>query len=139
MLLEKLSEHHRRHLSANIDRIARLRTSIDLAKPQNPPKPLLPLNLNAEMKLLDVPPIEWARQLCILSTKFYCRIEAQEFLNKKWQSEQQAPRVCHFIEHINKLSRWISSEIMQCPSSDERGKLITHCLAIATEVRTNHW
>ncbi|SRR6266498_2664256 len=48
-----------------------------------PPPPILPKNIK-KLKFLDIDPLEIARQLTIIESKLYNKIQPVECLNKAW-------------------------------------------------------
>lgn len=52
-----------------------------------PPPPILPKNIK-KLKFLDIDPLEIARQLTIIESKLYNKIQPVECLDKAWSTEE---------------------------------------------------
>ena len=56
---------------------------------QPAPPPLYPKNLS-KLRLVDIDPLELARQLTIMDSELYQKITSVECLNKSWSDEQES-------------------------------------------------
>lgn len=68
-----------------------------------------------DFEIFDVPPIEIARQLTLLSSQTYYSIHRSELLDGAWQNlrlKHRSPNVCTMIVQFNSLSAWVSSSIL---------------------------
>ncbi|EFA77870.1 leucine-rich repeat-containing protein [Heterostelium album PN500] len=104
----------------------------------NAPKPILPLKPldGAGFTLLDLSPIEVARQMALIDQTLLSRISAKELLSKKWSSQHAnnleiCPNVMNMINVFNNGSKWISSEIVIEKSSKYRLKKLKFFLDVA--------
>jgi son of sevenless-like protein len=68
------------------------------------PTPILPKNLS-KFKLLDLDPLEIARQLTIVDSRLYNDLKPVEFLNKAWSRKDNisSPNVTRLIERFNQV------------------------------------
>ena len=70
-----------------------------------PPAPILPKNIK-KLKFLDIDPLEIARQLTILESKLYNKIQPVECLGKAWgQNDSEAVNIKAMITNSNKVNR----------------------------------
>jgi hypothetical protein len=77
-----------------------------------PPKPIIPKDSST---LLDVSPLEMARQLTIIESELYRSIKPWEFLNQAWAKKGGvgAPNVLEMIHWSTKISGFVATEIMK--------------------------
>jgi son of sevenless-like protein len=84
--------------------------------PVPPPAPLIPRPSNGrELRLMDIAPLELARQLTILEFSYFQKIKPVECLKKAWTSstgEEKAPNVRCVIHMANVLSGWVICNIL---------------------------
>jgi son of sevenless-like protein len=119
-----------------------------------PPAPILPRN-RKKFRLLDIDPLEVARQLTIMDFKLYSSIRPVECLNKAWSKEavwnddpQQQHRhqnhqdghvnTSHIrasIEYCNQVTSWVSDVILSQLEVKKRVTLIKHWVQIAERCR----
>ena len=69
------------------------------------PSPIIPRNLK-KIKLLDIEPLELARQLTIMDGRLFQRITPQECLGKAWPKEfgSEAVNISAMIDMSNAVS-----------------------------------
>ena len=101
----------------------------------NAPPPVVPKSLR-KIKVLDIDPTEFARQLTILEYQHYARIKPGEFLNKTWQKKgtndaQPRTNVNTMILHSNQLASWVGGTILGQSEIKKRVMLIKHFVNIA--------
>ena len=99
------------------------------------PPPVVPKSLR-KIKVLDIDPTEFARQLTILEYQHYARIKPGEFLNKTWQKKgtndaQPRTNVNTMILHSNQLASWVGGTILGQSEIKKRVMLIKHFVNIA--------
>lgn len=88
--------------------------------------------------LLDIQPLELARQLTILEANLFVKIKPPEFLNKKWQkedSESTAPNIGAVITTANKLAGLIQKTILGCKEVKGRAAMVKHLVRTGIECR----
>lgn len=88
-----------------------------------PPPALLPKNVFGTFKLLDVHPLELARQLTLIESELFRQIEPWEFFNQAWMSvtkERDAPNIVQLIAHFNNTNGWIKYELLSEPDPETR-------------------
>lgn len=109
---------------------------------RNAPKPITPRNLN-KIEFLKVDPIEIARQLTILESYVFSKVQANELLNKAWQKKkgadgvELAPNVRALIRYSNQLSNWVGGLVLEHSDLKRRTQVINHIIQVA-HVGFNH-
>jgi son of sevenless-like protein len=82
----------------------------------SPPAPLIPRVPNGRsIRLLDISPVELARQFTIIESLHFQRIRAIECLNKAWAKEEgpkSAPNVRWVILTANRMAGWVALQIL---------------------------
>ncbi|KAJ1548449.1 hypothetical protein HK405_003157 [Cladochytrium tenue] len=101
------------------------------------PSPILPRNLK-KLKFLDLDPLEIARQLTIIESKMFNRIQPVEFLRKAWSDKESevAVNINTMIAMSNQVSGWVTQSILSEKDHQKRKGLIVHFIAIAEKCRT---
>jgi son of sevenless-like protein len=97
------------------------------------PPPILPRSLK-KVKFLDLDPLEVARQLTIIESKAYNKLEPVEFLRKAWSdkdSSNVAINVKAMFLMANQISGWVGRSILSEDQMKKRAKLITRFIEIA--------
>lgn len=98
----------------------------------DPPEPVMPKN-RRRFKLLDVDPLEMARQLTIMDFKLYSAIRPIECLDKAWSNEdsQVAVNIRSSIEYCNQVTSWVSDVILSQHDIKKRSVLIKYWVQVA--------
>jgi son of sevenless-like protein len=82
----------------------------------SPPAPLIPrVPSGRSIRLLDISPVELARQFTIIESLHFQRIRAIECLNKAWAKEEgpkSAPNVRWVILTANRMAGWVALQIL---------------------------
>ncbi|RCH79722.1 hypothetical protein CU098_005826, partial [Rhizopus stolonifer] len=104
----------------------------------DPPEPILPKN-RRRFKLLDIDPLEMARQLTIMDFKFYSAIRPIECLDKAWSVQDDennlAVNVRASIEYCNQVTSWVSDVILSQTDIKKRSVLIKYWVQVAERCR----
>ncbi|KAI8811714.1 ras guanine nucleotide exchange factor domain-containing protein, partial [Cladochytrium replicatum] len=104
------------------------------------PDPILPKNLR-KIRLLELDPTEVARQLTIMESAAYNKIQPSELLKKAWsdkneaQGMETAPNVRNFISISNQVTGWVAHTILQEKDLKKRGNYIKQFILIAEKCR----
>lgn len=101
------------------------------------PPPILPRSLK-KVKFLDIDPLEVARQLTIIDSKAYSKLQPVEFLGKAWSDKERndvAVNVKAMILMSNQISGWVGRSILSEDQMKKRAKLITRFIEIAEKCR----
>ncbi|KAG5519994.1 hypothetical protein PMAC_001070 [Pneumocystis sp. 'macacae'] len=104
----------------------------------NTPPPVLPKNLK-KFKLLDLDPLEIARQLTIIESKIYNKIKPIECLNKAWSknfANDIAKNIKSMILKSNQITGWVTHSILSQSEVKKRVDIIKHFINIADRCRS---
>ncbi|ORZ19478.1 ras guanine nucleotide exchange factor domain-containing protein [Absidia repens] len=111
-----------------------------LTQPIAPPVPILPRN-RKKFGLLDIDPLEMARQMTILDFRLYSSIRPVECLNKAWSKDAEedeahvAANIRASIEYCNQVTSWVTDAILSQPEAKKRVTLIKHWAQVAERCR----
>lgn len=98
------------------------------------PLPIMPKDIT-RITLLDIDPVELARQLTIMDFKLYSSIRPIECLNKAWSREDTtgnvAKNVKQSIDYCNRLTCWVSDSILANEEAKKRVTVIKHWAQVA--------
>ncbi|BGP25178.1 cell division control protein Cdc25 [Rhodotorula toruloides] len=96
------------------------------------PQPIVPRNLK-KIKLVDIEPLELARQLTIMDGRLFQRIPPQECLSKAWPKQfgSDAPNISAMIDMSNAVTRWVTESILAQEDLKKRAAIVKHFVAIA--------
>ncbi|KAH3732741.1 Ras guanine nucleotide exchange factor [Pelomyxa schiedti] len=108
----------------------------------NAPAPLIPSLLQTSgasavsfgFRLLDMPPLEVARQLTLIDFDLFSKILPKECLNQHWAKKgknDNAPNLLAFIHRFNMVSRWAASSIVWAEQLRMRTTLLSLLIEIA--------
>jgi len=104
-----------------------------------PPPPSIQPEEAAVLSITSMHPTEIARQLTLKEYDLLKAIKPQEFLGKAWTKhrtkEKTSPNIIASIAWFNKVSRWISIEILKLSNLKERADMIELVIHIAMECR----
>jgi len=101
------------------------------------PPPILPITFSGpdgSLGLLDIDPLELARQLTLIEYELYDQIQPKECLDQCWNKEdkeKRAPHVVKLIEQFNKSSRWVVWCVVTRIDITSRAKVIEHFIRIS--------
>ncbi|KAJ3296472.1 RasGEF [Borealophlyctis nickersoniae] len=86
--------------------------------------------------ILDVSPKEIARQLALIDSDRFRRIERAELASMAWTGPDKAikaPNIVSMTQQFNKTALWITQEILDASKIKRRFQLICHFIAVAKE------
>lgn len=102
------------------------------------PVPQLPRNMK-RIRLLDVEPLELARQLTIIDFKLYSAIRPIECLDKAWSRDDEtgstASNVKASILFCNQVTAWVSDSILSHHEAKKRAAILKHWVLVAERCR----
>ncbi|KZT28888.1 ras GEF [Neolentinus lepideus HHB14362 ss-1] len=104
---------------------------------QSPPQPIVPKS-NKKLKLLDIDPLELARQLTILESKMFMKIKATECLQRSKMSGQHNDSISDFIQTFNRIANWVKDAVLAKEDSRKRAAAVKHFINTADRCRTLH-
>ncbi|KAF9049553.1 ras GEF [Hymenopellis radicata] len=100
------------------------------------PPPIVPKS-NKKLKLLDIEPLEMARQLTIMESTLFQRIKPIECLQRAREQKTEATdniTVC--IHASNRIADWVADSVLNKDDSRRRANTVKHLISIADRCRT---
>ena len=85
----------------------------------------------AAYDLLDIDPVELARQLTLIDYDLFGQIRPAELLNQSWNKpklKHRSPHVLEMIQRFNTLSSWLCSQVVHAESIKDRAKVMQHVM-----------
>ncbi|KAI9484954.1 ras guanine nucleotide exchange factor domain-containing protein [Zychaea mexicana] len=125
--------------SANqLERLIRRRLDSDplrkfvVMQPREQPTPLLPRNVK-KFRLLDIHPLEMARQLTVMDFGLYRAIQPSECLDKAWSSSDKSKgvHIRQSIEYNNQVTLWVSDAILCQTDVKKRANTVKYWIQVA--------
>ncbi|KAJ3217300.1 hypothetical protein HK099_005530 [Clydaea vesicula] len=103
----------------------------------NSPPPILPKNL-LKISLLDIDPLELARQLTILESHDFISIKPFEFLNKEWSNKNsmEISNIKNAAKTFNMIMRWVAETVLNATEIKLRAAYIKQFILTAERCRT---
>lgn len=94
-------------------------------------EPVVPLR--SDFGLLDLDPLELARQLTLQDQRLRVDLEARDFLNCAWndKSESVGRSIKAFTQQFNATAEWITGLILQVGDDATRAKYVRFFIAVA--------
>jgi hypothetical protein len=106
-------------------------------EPKGAPAPLLPKMVTGALDILDIDPLEVARQMTLLDHEVFSRIQPLELLGQKWTKHRhEAPNVLAMIGRFNSTAAWVTRMILSFPEPPLRGAVFSQLLRIAHHLST---
>ncbi|KAJ3263731.1 hypothetical protein HK104_006599 [Borealophlyctis nickersoniae] len=103
------------------------------------PPPIIPKHWTGKIKLVDLDPLEIARQLTIIESARYAKIQAEECLRKAWSDKEDpsvAENVKAMISLTNQVSGWVAATILGDYEVKKRAGYVKWFVAVAEKCRT---
>lgn len=108
-------------------------------EPRTPPPPLLPKMVTGALDILDIDPVEVARQMTLLDHDVFSRIQPAELLGQKWtKNRHEAPNVLAMIARFNSVAAWVTRTVLSFPEPALRSVVFSHFLRIAHNLSSFH-
>ena len=125
----KLSGHER-----VADQLNSQFTSLSLRQPM--PCPEVIKLTKKDFDLLDIDPLELARQITLDDVIVYQSLEARDFLNCAWSNKGAgyAPTIKAMISNFNCTAEWVQGYLLNQADDSYRAKCIRHFVATANEL-----
>ncbi|KAH9936253.1 ras guanine nucleotide exchange factor domain-containing protein [Fomitopsis serialis] len=107
------------------------------AVPIAPPAPLYPRN-SRKIKLLDIDPIEIARQLTLMEFAMYKKIRPMECLLRSKESKpgKHNDNFSQIIQLSNRIANWVAESVLEREDSKKRALIVKHYITVADRCRT---
>jgi len=113
---------------------------IDTPSLPNAPKPRLGKKVKGYIKsnsignFTDINTTELARQITLIDHLLLSQIPSIEFLNKNFSKEETSPHIAAISNQFNRLSQWVSSEIVTTPNIRQRIKVLGYFINLAVKL-----
>ncbi|KAI9004684.1 hypothetical protein BC832DRAFT_615060 [Gaertneriomyces semiglobifer] len=96
-----------------------------------PPAPIMPKNIK-RMTLMDIDPLEMARQITIMESKLFCQIKPMELINQTWTTKPHlAPNVGALTKSGNDIATLVISSILAPPDPKHRANVIKYFIKVS--------
>jgi son of sevenless-like protein len=119
-------------INKRLELFAKVSTSKRKSYITQPTPPVLFTANNQSLSLLEIDPLEIARQITLFESKFFSKLKPTEFLNTNWQKDPaSAPNVKRMIFNSNKITGWIATYVLAEPSARKRAAFLEHFIKIA--------
>ncbi|KAJ6519039.1 ras guanine nucleotide exchange factor domain-containing protein, partial [Mycena sanguinolenta] len=100
-----------------------------------PPPPIVPKSTK-KLKLLDIEPLELARQLTIMESQLYQRIRPLECLQRaREQRTENIDNITVVIQTSNKIALWVAESVLSKEDSRQRTGTVEHLISVADSCR----
>jgi hypothetical protein len=125
-------------LSRTLDRVTSSDSGVIQSKLKCPPILTIKrtmFNKNKKFGVMDYPLQEVARQMTLIDFEHFAKIEPKECLNQSWNKEHRttkAPNLNNMIQHFNRVSGWVGTEIVQCEDLEKRAKKMASFVELAS-------
>eukprot|EP01102_Stenamoeba_stenopodia_P009133 TRINITY_DN2679_c0_g1_i1.p1 TRINITY_DN2679_c0_g1~~TRINITY_DN2679_c0_g1_i1.p1 ORF type:complete len:917 (-),score=231.43 TRINITY_DN2679_c0_g1_i1:139-2889(-) len=94
-----------------------------------------PAKKKEKKSFIDFNPVAIAQQLTLMEFDRFKKINTRELLFKHFQDPNTSPALHDCIQYFNKLSMWVSSEIVSTPNIRQRGSLLSRFIEFAQALR----
>eukprot|EP01117_Protostelium_nocturnum_P019738 TRINITY_DN862_c0_g1_i1.p1 TRINITY_DN862_c0_g1~~TRINITY_DN862_c0_g1_i1.p1 ORF type:complete len:512 (+),score=132.05 TRINITY_DN862_c0_g1_i1:295-1830(+) len=91
-----------------------------------------------KVSFCDIEPLDAARQLTLVESQIFGRIQDTEFHHLNWKKEdgkQISPHVLKLVERFNTVSYWVSTEIVTQSELKERVNAVKRFIIIAEHLK----
>lgn len=104
----------------------------------SPPTSILP-KPNKKLKLLDVDPLELARQLTIMESHLYQKIRPVECLQRsREQKTDHNDNIARVIQTSNRIANWVADSVLTHEDSRKRSAILKQFISVADRCRSMH-
>lgn len=83
------------------------------------------------LNILDIDPLELARQLTIMESRLYCKIQPEELLNQDFKSGAAAANVRAMSTLSTRLTGWIAETILNEQDARKRAGLVKYFIKLS--------
>ncbi|KAJ8501924.1 hypothetical protein ONZ51_g290 [Trametes cubensis] len=104
--------------------------------PITPPAPIMPKNTK-KVKLLDVDPLELARQLTLMEAALYKKIRPMECLQRSREAKpgKTPDNITTIIQLSNRIANWVAESVLAKEDSQKRARVVKHFINLADRCR----
>jgi son of sevenless-like protein len=91
---------------------------------------------NKKLKLLDIHPLELARQLTLMESQLYQKIKPMECLQRsREQRTENVDNITTVIQTSNRIADWVADSILKKEDSRRRAQVVKHLISVADQCR----
>ncbi|GBE84886.1 ras GEF [Sparassis crispa] len=104
--------------------------------PLAPPAPIMPRN-SKRIELLDIDPLELARQLTLMEAALYKKIRPMECLQRSRESKpgKNPDNITSMIQLANRMANWVAESVLSREDSKRRAAVVKHFISVADRCR----
>ncbi|KAI0754910.1 ras GEF [Daedaleopsis nitida] len=104
--------------------------------PLAPPAPILPKSTK-KLKLLDIDPLELARQLTLMEAALYKKIRPMECLQRSREAKpgKTPDNITTIIQLSNRIANWVAESVLAREDSQKRARVVKHFINVADRCR----
>ncbi|KAI0826880.1 ras GEF [Trametes gibbosa] len=104
--------------------------------PITPPAPLFPKS-SKKPKLIDIDPLELARQLTLMEAALYKKIRPMECLQRSREAKpgKTADNITTIIQLSNRIANWVAESVLAREDSQKRARVVKHFINLADRCR----
>ncbi|KAG8955877.1 hypothetical protein FRC04_006324 [Tulasnella sp. 424] len=99
-----------------------------------PPPAILPKSRRA-LKLMDVDPLEMARQLTIMESRMFVKIRPMECLSRVMEGQGHDDNIRKINNMSNKIASWVAEQVLSKDDHRQRGACIRQFIMITERCR----
>ncbi|EMD39992.1 hypothetical protein CERSUDRAFT_112236 [Gelatoporia subvermispora B] len=103
------------------------------AIPVAPPASITPKA--KKVKLMDVDPLELARQLTLMEAALYKKIRPMECLQRSRESKPGRDNITSIIQLSNRIANWVAESVLSREDSRKRAVIVKHFISVADRCR----
>ncbi|KNZ81297.1 Cell division control protein 25 [Termitomyces sp. J132] len=121
-----------------IERVVRSNDNGPKVVIQGAPPPLYPKSAK-KLKLTHIDPLELARQLTLMESKLYQKINAMECLQRaREQKAENMDNIANVIQMSNRIADWVAECVLSREDARKRATIVKHLISVADRCRTLH-
>ncbi|EEB96012.1 hypothetical protein MPER_04927 [Moniliophthora perniciosa FA553] len=90
--------------------------------------------VNQKLDLLDIEPLELARQLTLLESSLYQKIRRAECLERA-QQNRSMDGIGTVIQTSNRIADWVANSVMSSDTPHHRATIVKHLISVADHCR----
>ncbi|OHS99448.1 RasGEF domain containing protein [Tritrichomonas foetus] len=91
----------------------------------------------SDFVLTSLPPVEFARQLTIWTSKYFFNIKRSEFLDGSWEDIRlmhRSPNIVKLNQKMDEFSQWIQYTLISISDLNERAACMTYFIKVAKKL-----
>ncbi|KAL1950628.1 hypothetical protein VTO73DRAFT_5752 [Trametes versicolor] len=103
--------------------------------PITPPAPIVPKS--KKVKLMEIDPLELARQLTLMEAALYKKIRPMECLQRSREAKpgKTPDNITTIIQLSNRIANWVAESVLAKEDSQKRARVVKHFILLADRCR----